>query len=162
MKLIQAVAVLRLVLPAPDFPTTANALQPKLPSTTCLRTGGSPFSLPPNASGYAFVSKLSADGSSLVYSTFLTGSCGSIVQGIAIDAAAEAVVVGQTASPDFPVSTSAWQSTFPGGATASLTYPNAAGLGFVTRLSAAGDKVIASSFIGGGYYTQANALALDS
>ena len=142
--------------------TTQNVVQPELPATKCQRTGADPFSPVPNLTAYAVVSKLSADGSSLVYSTFLTGSCGSTGQGIAVDAAGEAVVVGETTSPDFPVSTNAYQTTFPGGPTASLAYPGPLGLGFVSKLSAAGDKIIASSLIGGGYYTQANALALDS
>ncbi len=108
------------------------------------------------------MSKLNANASSLVYSTFLTGACGSIGQGIAVDSADEAVVVGTTTSPDFPVTTGAYQSTFPGGDAASITYPNPINFGFVTKLSATADKAIASSFIGGGYLTQANALALDS
>lgn len=148
--------------PSSDFPTTANALQPKLTGTSCQRPNANPLSPLPSLSAYGFVSKLSADGNSLVYSTYLTGSCGSASQAIAVSAAGEAVVVGETTSPEFPVSANAYQTAFPGGSTASLAYPSAVDLGFVTRLSAAGDKVIASSLIGGGYFTQANALALDS
>ncbi len=147
---------------SPDFPTTANVPQPKLPTAMCQRTTTDPFMLNGNLGTYAFVSKLSAAGSSLVYSTFLTGACGSIGQGIAVDQADEAVVVGLTTSPDFPVSTNAYQSTFPGGDAASITYPNPVNFGFVTKLSAAGNQAIASSFIGGGFLTEAYALALDS
>jgi uncharacterized protein (TIGR03437 family) len=147
---------------SPDFPTTATAIQPKLPSTLCQRPIVFPLPPTPNTGIYGFVSKLSANAASLLYSTFLTGSCGSLGQAIAVDPAGEAVVVGSTTSPDFPVSTNAYQSTFPGGNTASTTYPNPIDFGFVTKLSAAGDKVIASSLIGGGYNSQANALALDS
>ena len=63
--------------PSPDFPTTANAPQPKLPTATCQRPSGNPFLPIVNVGTYAFVSKLNADASSLVYSTFLTGACGS-------------------------------------------------------------------------------------
>jgi uncharacterized protein (TIGR03437 family) len=147
---------------SPDFPTTPNAPQPKLPTTMCQRPISNPVPPTPNTGNYGFVSKLSADASSLVYSTFLTGSCGSVGEGIAVDTAGEAVVVGNTTSPDFPVSTNAYQSKFPGGNTASTTPPNPINFGFVTKLSAAGDKVIASSLIGGGYFTEASALALDS
>ncbi len=145
---------------APDYPTTANSFQPKLPADMCQRSYG--FYGNGNQGTYAFVSKLSPNGSSLVYSTFLTGACGSVGQGIALDAAGEAVVVGSTNSPDFPVSANAYQSTFPGGLAAGVNYPDPIDFGFVTKLSAAGDKMIASSFIGGGFRTQANALALDS
>jgi uncharacterized protein (TIGR03437 family) len=148
--------------PSPDYPTTANAPQPKLPTATCQRPSGNPLMPIVNVGNYAFVSKLNANASSLVYSTFLTGECGSYGLGIAVDPAGEAVVVGSTTSPDFPVSTNAYQTTFPGGPAASITYPNPLDFGYVTKLSAAGDKLLASSLIGGGFSTQANALVLDS
>jgi uncharacterized protein (TIGR03437 family) len=147
--------------PSPDFPTTSNVLQPKPPGSTCQRVAGV-FDYAPSMGTNAFVSKLSADASALTYSTFLSGSCGSEGQGITVDAAGEAVVVGATNSPDFPVSTGAYQSQFPGGATASTTYPNPVNFGFVSKFSAAGDKLIASSFIGGGFQTGANAVTLDT
>jgi uncharacterized protein (TIGR03437 family) len=145
---------------SPDFPTTGNAFQPKLPAAACQR--GNASSPVYGLGQYGFAGKLSADGSALLYSTFLTGACGSTGQGIAVNAAGEATVVGGTLSPDFPVSSGAYQSTFPGGIAATLTNPATFDMGFVTRLSAAGDKAIASSLIGGGYATQANALSLDS
>jgi uncharacterized protein (TIGR03437 family) len=147
--------------PSPDFPTTANAPQPKLPTAMCQRPSGNPFEPNGNMGTYAFVTKLNADASSLVYSTFLTGACGSTGQGIAVDSAGEAVAVGITSSPDFPVTPNAYQTTFPGGDAASVT-DNPVNFGFVSKLSGAGDKLINSSFIGGGFFTTANALALDS
>jgi uncharacterized protein (TIGR03437 family) len=147
--------------PSPDFPTTANAPQPKLPTAMCQRPSGDPFEPNGNLGTNAFVSKLSANASSLVYSTFLTGACGSVGQGIAVDSAGEAVAVGITSSPDFPVTPNAYQTTFPGGDAAGVT-DNPVNFGFVSKLSAAGDKLIDSSFIGGGFFTTANALALDS
>lgn len=146
---------------SPDFPTTPTALQPKPPSSTCQRVAND-LSYPPSMGTNAFVSKLSADASQLIYSTFLTGSCGSNGAGITVDSAGEAVVVGSTNSPDFPVSTNAYQSTFPGGATASTSYPNPVSFGFISKFSAAGDKLIVSSFIGGGFLTGANAVTLDA
>jgi uncharacterized protein (TIGR03437 family) len=148
--------------PSPDFPATKGVAQSKLPTAMCQRTNNDPFQLNGDLGTYAFVTKLSANAASLVYSTFLTGACGSIGQGIAVDSADEAVVVGTTTSPDFPVTTGAYQTTFPGGDAASITNPNPLNFGFVTKLSAAADKAIASSFIGGGYMTEANALTLDS
>lgn len=147
---------------SPDFPTSANVPQPNLPTAICQRPSGNPLMPIVNLGSYAFVSKLSANANSLIYSTFLTGACGSAGQGIAVDSAGEAVVVGSTTSPDFPVSTNAYQTTFPGEASASITYPNPIDFGFASKLSAAGDKLIASSLIGGGFFTEAYALALDS
>jgi uncharacterized protein (TIGR03437 family) len=140
-----------------DFQTTPNAFQSALPSTTC--SNPPPFSFgPPIALGNAFVSKISASGSTPVYTTFLTGSCGSYTSGITVDPAGDAVVAGYTPSPDFPVSANSYQSNFPGpvGQTGILN------AGFLAKISPAGDKLLASTFLGGGYSTQANSAVLDS
>ncbi len=50
----------------------------------------------------AFVAKISADGSSLLYATYLGGKAQDTATGIAVDAAGDAFVVGNTESPDFP------------------------------------------------------------
>jgi uncharacterized protein (TIGR03437 family) len=145
---------------APDFPTTSNAFQPAFPTAPCTRTT-SIFYGNQNLGTHTFVTKLSPDGSSLIYSTFLTGACGSIGTGIKVDASGQAVIVGYTTAPDFPVSANSYQPAFPGPS----DQPSPPGLlnaGFVAKLSAAGDKLLAGSFIGGGYQTIANAAALDS
>src|SRR5580704_3408297 len=72
-----------------DFPT-AHPLQPN---------DGGDLDFPDDA----FVTKISTDGSTLLYSTYLGGSAIDIANGIAVDAAGEAYVVGTTTSPDFPV-----------------------------------------------------------
>jgi len=51
----------------------------------------------------AFVSKLSPDGSSLVYSTYLGGNYWDFGDGIAVDSAGSAYIAGQALSSDFPV-----------------------------------------------------------
>jgi beta-propeller repeat-containing protein len=90
----------------------------------------------------AFVTKLSANGSSLVYSTYLGGSWDegvSLYSGdIAVDPAGQAYVTGVTASENFPVQ-NAFQGTLEGG--------NADA--FVTKLSAAGSTFIYSTYLGG-------------
>ena len=94
-----------------DFPTTPNVFQPALPSTAC--THAPPFSFgPPIPVGNAFVSKISADGKSPVYTTFLTGSCGSYGVSIMIDPQGDALVTGTTPSPDFPVSANSYHRHF--------------------------------------------------
>ena len=50
----------------------------------------------------AFVTKLSRDGSQVVYSTFLGGSYRDYGNAIAVDAAGNAYVAGETWSTDFP------------------------------------------------------------
>jgi hypothetical protein len=71
-----------------DFPTV-NSLQP-----FC---GGA-------CSGYgdAFVAKLNAAGTGLIYSTYLGGSGGDYINAIAVDVSGNAYVTGWTFSPDFP------------------------------------------------------------
>ena len=50
----------------------------------------------------AFAAKISADGSALVYSTYLGGSNQDIGRGIAADSAGNAYIAGSTFSADFP------------------------------------------------------------
>jgi uncharacterized protein (TIGR03437 family) len=142
-----------------DFPTTPNAFQPAPPLTPCTRPSGSIFG-PRILLGNAFVSKISADGKSAVYTTFLSGSCGSRSSSISTDAAGAAIVAGFTTSPDFPVSAGSYQAKFPG--PVDQTGPGGIlNAGFVTKISPAGDKLVASTFLGGGYATQANSVVLD-
>jgi hypothetical protein len=81
-----------------NYPTTAGALRTSF--------GG----------GFAdaFVSKLSADGSSLAYSTFLGGSETDRAYDIAINPYGEAHVVGYTLSGDFPVTSGAYDTIYAG------------------------------------------------
>ena len=77
-----------------DFPTTASALQLAL-------AGG----------GDAFLTKINGTGTALAYSTFLGGSDGDQANGIALDAAANVYLTGQTSSTNFPVSAGVLQPT---------------------------------------------------
>jgi hypothetical protein len=98
----------------------------------------------------AFVTKISADGASMVYSTYLGGSTEDAGNAIAVDSAGRATVAGETTSTDFPV-LSAVQSTPGGGSDA-----------FVTRLSAAGAGLVFSTYLGGSGDDRATGVALDS
>ena len=102
-----------------DFPTV-SAVQPTF--------GGSDRD--------AFVAKLNAAGSALVYSTYLGGSGRDSGGDIAVDTSSNAYVVGTTGSPNFP--------------TASPLQPALAGAGdaFVTKLNASGGFVH-STYLGG-------------
>jgi hypothetical protein len=76
-----------------DFPTTVGALQ------TRLRGGDN-----------AFVSKLNAAGSALLYSTYLGGSGVDEGSGIALDPAGSAYITGFTGSANFPTTAGAFQA----------------------------------------------------
>lgn len=84
-----------------DFPTTAEAFQKQSGGS---RTGG-------GFGGDAFVTKLSAAGSSLVYSTYLGRSGDEKGSGIAVDSEGHAYVAGTTDSFDFPITAGTHQPT---------------------------------------------------
>jgi hypothetical protein len=99
----------------------------------------------------AFVAKLNAAGSSLVYSTFLGGS--SIDEGIriALDGARDAFVSGNTFSGDFPTTPGALQPSLAGGITD----------GFVTKLNPTGSSLLYSTYLGGTGGDGAEGIAVD-
>ena len=98
----------------------------------------------------AFVAKLSATGSSLVYSSYLGGTGDDSGLGIAVDAAGSAYVTGYTSSTDFPIH-GPFQATFGGGADA-----------FVVKLSASGSSLIYSTYLGGNGGDYGFAIAVDA
>ncbi len=85
-----------------------------------------------------FVTKLTPQGSALVYSTFLGGATNDIGRSIALDAGGNAYVAGWTDSPDFPI------------ANAIQGQKNAYSDIFLSKLNAAGSALVYSTFLGGG------------
>jgi hypothetical protein len=108
-----------------DFPTTAGALDTTL--------GGA---------SDGFLTRISPDGAGaadLVYSTFVGGSGADSGLGIAL-AGGDVYLAGNTGSPDFPVTTGAFDTTLAGGDA------------FVTRLSPDGggaSDLVYSTYLGG-------------
>lgn len=104
----------------------------------------------------AFVTKINAAGSALVYSTYLGGNGGNgFTAGfsIAVDSAGSAYLTGQTRATNFPTA-NAIQATFGGG------FPD--GDAFVTKLNAAGSALVYSTYLGGGDNDIGFEIALDS
>jgi hypothetical protein len=99
----------------------------------------------------AFVTKLSASGSALVYSTFLGGSSSEDGNAIAVDSSGAAYVAGHTLSANFPVTTGVVQS---------LKNPDYDA--FVSKLSPGGNTLAYSTFAGGSGGDSATAIAVDS
>lgn len=131
-----------------DFPVTANAFQ------TSLATG---------AASNAFLSKLSPDGQSLLYSTYLGGGGTDYGFGIAVDGNENAYLTGETTSGSptpFPTTSTAFQST--------LNSPY--GNGFVSRIdtrASGASSLVYSTFLGGTtpgayYWDQGSAIAVDA
>ncbi len=107
---------------ATNFPTTAGAFQ--------TRCGG-------GCIGNGFIAKLSSDGSSLVYSTYLGGSSEDVTTAIAVDSSGDAFVTGEANSYDFPVTAGAYKT---------VCGCNDA---FVTKLNTTGTALVYSTFLGG-------------
>jgi hypothetical protein len=103
-----------------DYPTTPGAFDTSL--------SGSPN---------AFVTKLNARGSALVYSTFLGGTNQDYGQDIAVGESGRAYVTGITRSPDFPTTPGAFDTTLNGDDV------------FVTKFNARGSALVYSTFLGG-------------
>jgi len=100
----------------------------------------------------AFVTKLAANGSSLVYSVYIggTGSGNDSGNTIAVDGSGDAFVAGGTSSSNFPHTTGAFQTTLKG-----------AGNAFVLELGSSG-ALTYSTYLGGSGTDVAFGIALAS
>ncbi|HWO29016.1 MAG TPA: SBBP repeat-containing protein, partial [Candidatus Acidoferrum sp.] len=122
-------------------------------------TGETTSSNFPGASGAlhgskdAFVAKIAADGSKLIYFTYVGGTQADSGNGIAVDASGDAFVAGGTQSPDFPASPGAFQI---------LPKAGNAGSAFLFKLSPDGTKLLYSTYLGGSVDDVASGVALDS
>jgi hypothetical protein len=115
-----------------DFPTV-SPLQPAFSGGT---TDG-------------FVAKLNAAGSALVYSTYLGGSDEDFGDSITVDTSGDVYVTGGTYSTDFP--------------TVSPLQPASGGSqdAFITKLNAAGNAIVFSTYLGGSGEDRTFGMALD-
>jgi hypothetical protein len=97
----------------------------------------------------AFVTKLNASGSTLLYSTYLGGSNDDHGGGIAVDASGNAYIAGPTNSTNFPT-VNPLQASY-GGSTDT----------FVAKLNAAGSALLYSTYLGGSINDIGNDMAID-
>lgn len=112
---------------SPDFLTTPGALELARPVTT----------------RSAFVTRLSADGSTFEYSALVGGADRDEARAVTLDADGSAWIAGYTTSADFPVSEDAFHRELRGSDDA-----------FVAHLDAAGAALLASTRLGGALCTQ--------
>jgi hypothetical protein len=90
----------------------------------------------------AFVSKVSPDGSDLLFSSFLGGNAVEVGRDIAVDPLGNAYVAGRTVSPNFPATSKAFQTVYGG------TGPFGQGDGFAAKISPNG-LLMYATFLGG-------------
>jgi hypothetical protein len=111
-----------------DFPTTGGAID-----TTA------------NGGTYdAFVTRINAAGSALVYSTYMGGAGDETGVGIVVDSSGNAYVAGNTSSADFPTTPGAYDRTC--GTDGSCDGNRDA---FVAKVNPAGTSLIYSTYFGG-------------
>ena len=126
-------------LPSNDFPTTAGAFETTCPGSCTLDS--------------AWVTKLNASGSALVYSSYLGGGNGNTDAGafgsVTVDSARNAYVTGETAATDFPTQSPVQAKN--GGAFDA----------YVTKLNPSGSALVFSTYLGGSSADNASGLAVD-
>ncbi|MHA2249930.1 MAG: DUF7948 domain-containing protein [Candidatus Kariarchaeaceae archaeon] len=117
-----------------NFPVTPNALFPSL-------SGGSDV----------FLIKLSSNGSSLLYSTYIGGSEYEEARSIVLDGNGNIILAGRSSSSNFPTTLGAYQGANSGSYDA-----------FVLKLNSIGSTLLFSTLIGGGGMEHIYSLKLDN
>ncbi len=119
---------------ASDFPTTPGA-----------------YDTSHNGGRDAFVAKLSASGSALLWSTFLGGVSYDEGRSLVLDGSGNVVVTGYTGYSDFPTTLGAYDTSHNGNNDI-----------FVAKLSASGSALLWSTFLGGSDDDGGGSLVLDA
>ncbi len=119
-----------------NFPTTAGAYQQTLNNA--------------GAEDHGFAWKINSGKTQIIYSTYLAGTNMDLVNGLAVDPAGNAYLVGSTSSTNFPI-VRAFQAAITG-----LTS------GFILKLNPTGSGLIYGSYLGGSASDSANGVAVDS
>ena len=110
-----------------------------------------------NSDDDAFVAKVTADGSSLAYATYLGGSGSDFGRGIAVDSAGNAYVTGSTNDPSFPATAGSFDSTLaPGNFGGNSTDA------FVAKINASGSSLVYAGYIGGAGTETGYGIAVDT
>jgi PKD repeat protein len=116
-----------------DFPTTTGA-----------------YDVVANPSD-AYVTKINATATDLVYSTYLGGSGQEAGDSIVLDGNGSAYVVGNTWSNDFPVTNGSFRVN-----------PSGSADSFVSKVDPNGTSLEASTYLGGQFFDEASGVALGS
>ncbi len=120
-----------------NLPTTPGAFRATCPSSPC--------------ASHSFVTKFNANGSGLIYSTYIGSGP---ANDLAIDAEGNAYITGSTLSSVFPITPGAAQTTCTG---CNLARSDA----FVTKLNPTGTALVYSTFLGGSLSEVGRGIAVD-
>ena len=121
-----------------------------------LAPGAIQSSYPTGAASTGFISKLKADGSDFLFSTYFGGATGAsgentAVSAVAFDASNAVYLAGTTNAHSFPSTAGAFQTFLGGGSDA-----------FAARLDPTGRAIAYATFLGGGLADTAYAIAVDA
>lgn len=105
-----------------------------------------------------FVTKLNADGTQVLYTTYLGGEDEDVGSGIAIDVEGNAYLTGYTWSVTFPTTAGALQTNYAGNGSSAK---NNGGDAFITKLNPSGNSLIYSTYIGGSLHDRGDAITID-
>jgi hypothetical protein len=111
----------------------------------------------PAAGENGFVSRLSPDGTSLLYSTFIGGSANDAPVSVAVNAAGDASIAGFTRSTDFPT-----VHPLPLKDGGDCSRPAGGGSAMIATLAPGGKKLLFSTCLGADGTTWANHIAYDA
>ena len=144
-----------------DWPSTIPITQGAFQSTHQLNGCGGTLQLGIGCL-YQYVTKLNANLTQIVYSTYVTGSWGASPAAISLDAQRNVVLAGTTNSPDYPTTSNAFEPFYIANAPSPpntcfwvcLIPPPASG--YITKLNATGTGLIYSTYLSG---TQADTIA---
>jgi hypothetical protein len=129
----------------PGYPTTSGALQPTF--------GGDVVAGAAYGQQDGFITKLSPDGSSIVWSTFFGGDDGGIVRDMEIDGSGNIYVGMNSVSRPFPhITPGAYQTIFKGGGND----------GVVAKISSSGSQVLWATYLGGSGNDLSTSIQVDS
>jgi hypothetical protein len=130
---------------AQGYPTTTGAFQ---------TNHANPTTSNPQSSVYGVdvsISKFNAQGTNLIYSTYLGGNSQDQPHSMFVDAQGDLYVFGVTGSPDFPIPASAYDSSFGGGSAVTLNgyqFDNGTDM-YVVKFNPSGSNLLAGTFLGG-------------
>ncbi len=112
-----------------------------------------------------FISKLSSDGSLLLFSTYFGGEDLDRLGGMVLDTADLAYITGSTRSMDFPVTPGAFQEEFAGAILGCGSPPfdplHNCEDGFIAKLATDGTGIVYGSYLGGSNVDEGHSVALD-
>lgn len=121
-------------IPSSDMPVTVGAYD------TTFADGGADI----------VVAKFNEKGETLIWCTYLGGTGQDLAKSIALTSMDNPVIAGHTTSADFPTTAGAYDVTYGG------SYD-----GVVSKLSADGKNLLASTYLGGTGFDEQEAMALD-